>query len=150
MIPLIGGIFSFGTHANKKAAPVIFTLFTAGLLALTLLALTVFNNPSGFQFTAPWLSSLGSSFSLLFDPLAMVLCLLTALVYFLLALYMSGKSVQKPAAFYGWLLLAQSGMMGVFLSTDGLLFYFCWGAGPHPHVFFEFYLGWCASHCGYL
>jgi NADH-quinone oxidoreductase subunit M len=135
LIPLLGGIFSFGARANKKSAVRVFTLFTAGLLALVLLPLTILNEPILQQFTAPWLSGIGSSFSLVLDPLAKVLCLLTALVYFLLALYMSDKSVQKPAAFYGWLLLAQSGMMGVFLATDGLLFYFFWELALIPMYF---------------
>lgn len=135
LIPLLGGLFSFGTRADKKVAGLVFTFFAAGSLTLVLLALTVLNEPIQQQFTAPWLSSIGSSFSLLLDPLAQVLCLLTALVYFLLALYMSGKSVQKPAAFYGWLLLAQSGMMGVFLATDGLLFYFFWELALIPMYF---------------
>lgn len=135
LIPLLGGIFSFLLGANKKAVQLLFVLSSALLLVLTLLTLTSFNQPIWQTFSAVWLPSLGSSFSLALDPLGKILCLLNAIVYFLMSLYLLQKQVEKPAAFYGWLLLAQSGMMGVFLATDGLLFYFFWELALIPMYF---------------
>lgn len=135
LIPLLGGIISFVAGTNKKLVSLVFTFSTALLLTLVLLALTCFKQPALSAFSAPWLQGVGSSFSLSLDPLASVLCLLTAVVYFLLALYMLEKPIERSAAFYGWLLLAQAGMMGVFLATDGLLFYFFWELALIPMYF---------------
>ena len=115
LIPLLGGLISFTTGANRKWVGPVFLLSAALQFALVLLALTSWNQPDLLRFSAAWMSDVGSSFSLSLDPLAKVLCLLNAVVYFLLAIYMQGRSIQKPGAFYGWLLLAQAGMMGVFL-----------------------------------
>lgn len=135
LIPLLGGLLSFTTGANRKWVGPVFLLSAALQFVLVLLALTSWNQPDLLRFSAAWMSDVGSSFSLSLDPLAKVLCLLNAVVYFLLAIYMQGRSIQKPGAFYGWLLLAQAGMMGVFLATDGLLFYFCWELALIPMYF---------------
>jgi NADH-quinone oxidoreductase subunit M len=135
LLPLLGGIISFVAGAGKKAAHTVFVVSTGALLALTILGMTSWDQPALQQFSALWLSSLGSSFSLALLPLGKVLCLLTAIVYFLLALYMTNKVVDRPAAFYGWLLLAQAGMMGVFLAMDALLFYFFWELALIPMYF---------------
>lgn len=135
MIPLLGGVLSFGAGAHKKVAHAIFTFSAGSLLLLTVMALTCWDQPALHQFSAMWLSGLGSSFSLTLLPLGKVLCLLNAIVYFLLALYLTSKSIERPAAFYGWLLLSQAGMMGVFLATDALLFYFFWELALIPMYF---------------
>ena len=99
LIPLLGGIFSFVAGANRKLVSLIFTSSAALLLTTVVLALTCWNQPPLSVFSAPWLQGVGSSFSLVLDPLASVLCLLNALVYFLLALYMLQKPIEKSAAF---------------------------------------------------
>jgi NADH-quinone oxidoreductase subunit M len=135
LIPLFSAVvlFLLGTHQKRVSS--IFLFSTAILFVFTILGLTIWNQPVLHHFSANWLPSLGSSFSLSFDPLASILCLLNALVYFLLAIYLYNKPTEKPAAFYGWLLLAQAGMMGVFLATDGLLFYFFWELALIPMYF---------------
>lgn len=135
LIPLFSAVvlFLLGTHQKRVSS--IFLFSTAILFVFTTLGLTIWNQPVLHHFSANWLPSLGSSFSLSFDPLASILCLLNALVYFLLAIYLYNKPTEKPAAFYGWLLLAQAGMMGVFLATDGLLFYFFWELALIPMYF---------------
>ncbi len=40
-----------------------------------------------------------------------------------------------PIVFYGLMLLTQAGLMGVFLSTDALLFYFFWELALIPVYF---------------
>lgn len=135
LIPLLGGLVSFMIGDQKRWVGPIFLLAAGLQFLLVLLALTSWDQPELHRFSAAWMSDVGSSFSLSLDPLGKVLCLLNAVVYFLLALYMQGRSMQKPGAFYGWLLLAQAGMMGVFLATDGLLFYFCWELALIPMYF---------------
>jgi NADH-quinone oxidoreductase subunit M len=91
--------------------------------------------PEMLSFSAPWLTALGSSFSLRMDGLGTILSLLTTASYFLLFWYLKGQSIERPAAFFAWLLLAQVGMLGVFLAMDSLLFYFFWELALIPMYF---------------
>jgi NADH-quinone oxidoreductase subunit M len=45
------------------------------------------------------------------------------------------KEVEKPGAFYGFMLLSQAGLMGVFLASDALLFYVFWELALIPVYF---------------
>jgi NADH-quinone oxidoreductase subunit M len=45
------------------------------------------------------------------------------------------KDVARPGAFYGFMLLSQAGLMGVFLASDALLFYFFWELALIPVYF---------------
>src|SRR4029079_200125 len=45
------------------------------------------------------------------------------------------NSYKSSNVFYGLMLLAQSGLMGVFLSSDALLFYFFWELALIPVYF---------------
>lgn len=135
LIPLIGAIFLFlykGTsHFSSMAA---LRVAFASLLVM-LASLIYWTTPEMLQFSVPWLNSLGSSFSLKLDGLGRVLCLLNSVVYFLLFLFLQKKEISRSYAFFGWLLLAQAGMNGVFLATDSLLFYFFWELALVPMYF---------------
>lgn len=93
------------------------------------------NSESNLQFSAPWMSSLGSSFALKIDGMGQVLCLLTAIAYPLTFLGTAEASPKNANRFFGLMLLAQAGMMGVFLANDALLFYFCWELALIPMYF---------------
>jgi NADH-quinone oxidoreductase subunit M len=105
---------------------------------VTLLAavwLTGFAQPEQKSFQAEWLPQLGSSFALQADGAAVLLCLLTALVYPLIFLVTWNNKYESTPAFYGLMLLAQAGITGVFLAADGLLFYFFWELALIPVYF---------------
>ena len=135
LIPLIGACFLFlykGDHRFASAAAL--QVSFASLLVMGA-RLFYWNTPEMLTFSAPWLTSLGSSFSLQMDGLGTMLSLLTTISYFLLFWYLKGRTIERPAAFFGWLLLAQVGMLGVFLSIDSLLFYFFWELALIPMYF---------------
>lgn len=135
LIPFISGLFLFINKGNAKFSSASAYRSSLVVLVVAILSLTAWNQPAMLNFSAPWLSSLGSSFSLQLDGLGKILVLLNAIAYLLLTLYNRGKEIDRPHQFYGWLLLAQSGMMGVFLATDGLLFYFFWELALIPMYF---------------
>jgi NADH-quinone oxidoreductase subunit M len=87
------------------------------------------------SFTAPWLGSLGSSFSLKADGLAQILCLLTAVAYPIIFISTWNTPYKKPNNFFALMLLTQAGLMGVFTSMDALLFYFFWELALIPVYF---------------
>ena len=64
------------------------------------------------------------------------LCLLTASCFaisYCIATYKN--TYKKPGSFYGLMLLMQAGMMGVFLASDCLVFYFFWELALIPVYF---------------
>lgn len=134
IVPLVGGVLSFIVKQEKavKTWSLLVSLITlAAAVWLAGLANTAGEN----QFQAAWLPQLGSSFSLLADGAAVLLCLLTAIVYPLIFLVIWKNQYESPAAFYGLMLLAQAGITGVFLAADGLLFYFFWELALIPVYF---------------
>lgn len=134
LIPLLAGLSAF-IIKNEKAVRG-WALFSSVLtLIVSLLGLTVLNKASLLQFNASWLGSFGASFSIKLDGMGQMLCLLTAVAYPLI-LVATWKSIYKKANnFFALLLLAQVGLMGVFLSMDALLFYFFWELALIPMYF---------------
>ncbi len=72
-----------------------------------------------------WIAALGVRFSLGIDGLSLLLILLTALLS-LLAVGLSWQETNRPAGYFCLLLLVETGVLGVFLALDLLLFYICW------------------------
>ncbi|ATL47261.1 NADH-quinone oxidoreductase subunit M [Chitinophaga caeni] len=134
LIPLVTGLVSFGLKGSgSKVLGIISTLAT---LAVTALACCQFKTaPEALQFTASWIPQLGSNFSVGLDGMALVLCLLTAISYPLIFMISYNKSYENPGSFYGLLLLAQAGLMGVFTAYDALLFYVFWELALIPVYF---------------
>ena len=74
----------------------------------------------------PWLTDLGATFSLGVDGMSLAMVVLTALVM-PLALLGSWNNVRlRTPAFGALVLMLTSGLVGVFVSLDLLLFYFSW------------------------
>lgn len=135
LIPFIAGFFLFIAKGNTKFSSAGAYRASLAVLGVAVLSLTSWNQSEMLNFSKPWLSSLGSSFTLQLDGLGKILVLLNAIVFVLLTLYNRNKEIERPHQFYGWLLLAQAGMMGVFLAMDGLLFYFFWELALIPMYF---------------
>ncbi|MDZ4758143.1 MAG: NADH-quinone oxidoreductase subunit M [Bacteroidota bacterium] len=97
----------------------------------------------GFQFAfdQPWVESLGISFCGGLDGISLLMILLTNLLIPIILLSSWGKTPEYPAAFYGLVLLMQAGLNGVFMATDGLLFYVFWELTLIPIWFICAYWG---------
>jgi NADH-quinone oxidoreductase subunit M len=87
------------------------------------------------QFEASWLPSIGASFSVALDGMSKMLVLLTAISMPLIFIATRNNNYSNPGVFYALMLLAQSGLMGVFISMDALLFYFFWELALIPVYF---------------
>jgi len=70
-----------------------------------------------------------------------MLCLLNAIAFPVVFAAVYKNSYKKPGIFYGLMLLMQTGLMGVFLATDCLLFYFFWELALIPAYFLCSYWG---------
>lgn len=133
-VPLIFGILSFLSGNNGNSAKSIALISSIITLALSALV-------SGSNFSAPvtysqqWIPILGTQFSLMADGMSSMLCLLTGIVVMVVMIVNANKEVERPGAFYGFLLLSQAGLMGVFLAYDALVFYVFWELALVPVYF---------------
>jgi NADH-quinone oxidoreductase subunit M len=90
----------------------------------------------GFQFEerVVWYAAIGSDYHLGADGLSLALVLLTTLLT-PLALLVSTSIREKIRLYLGLFLLLETGLLGVFLSLDLLLFFIFWEAGLVPMYF---------------
>lgn len=134
LVPLLSGLATF--LIKKGDAARTWSLFSAIVtFIVAILGVSVFNSPAHITFTADWMGNLGSSFSIKADAMGMMLCMLTAISYPVIFVATWNASYSKPHNFFGLMLLAQAGLMGVFLAMDGLLFYFFWELALIPVYF---------------
>lgn len=82
-----------------------------------------------------WITSLGASYHFGVDGVSMLLVLLTTFLG-VLAAWSSWKYIQKrEKEYYIWLLILQTGMLGVFCALDMFLFYVFWEVMLVPMYF---------------
>jgi NADH-quinone oxidoreductase subunit M len=111
----------------------------ASLIPLTLTLVVWFQfSPSqdGFQFeeTYRWYEAIGSSIHLGVDGLSLTMVLLTTLLT-PLAILASFSVTDKVRAYMMLFLLLETGMLGVFMSLDLLVFFVFWEVGLVPMYF---------------
>ncbi len=134
LVPLLGGLLSFFIK-NDKAVRGWSLLISLVVLFLSIASNTFIKTAGQLNFHAPWMGSLGSSFSLKLDGLSQMLTLLTAVAYPLILIATWKTDYRKPNNFFALMLLTQAGLMGVFTATDALLFYFFWELALIPVYF---------------
>lgn len=106
-------------------------------LILTLLLWVRFDSSlQGYQFmeNTPWYPAIGSSYHLGVDGLSLPMVLLTTLLT-PLAILASGSIKMHQKSFLMLFLFLETGMLGVFLSLDLLLFFVFWEIGLIPMYF---------------
>lgn len=82
----------------------------------------------GYQFVerAEWIPSLGVQYLIGVDGISVLMVMLTTIMGFL-AIFSSWDSIKdREKEYYSMFLLQQTGMLGVFISMDFLLFYVFW------------------------
>lgn len=134
LIPLLTGLATF-FFKNDKAVRSWALFASVATLLVSILGLTLLKEEKYLQHHCEWMQTLGSSFSVKLDGMGQLLCLLNAVAYPLVILSTWNSSYKKPNNFFALMLLAQAGMMGVFLATDALLFYFFWELALIPMYF---------------
>ena len=125
LIPLIGaGVVVLSPARQAKG---ISLAWTSLALVAAVFAAFLFDwaNPGAFQFdaSAPFLPSVGISLSVGVDSVALLLVLLTALLGPLCVLGSFSAISERVKTYYGWLLVLQAAMTGVFIARDLILFY---------------------------
>ncbi len=136
--PLVGVVIIVLLPKDQVSAmrwtALITTLFPLGL-ALILWA--QFDSAAeGFQFVeqAPWFPVINSTFHLGVDGISVSMILLTAILM-PLAILFSFSITEKVKAYMALFLMLETGMLGVFMSLDFILFFLFWEAGLIPMYF---------------
>lgn len=130
LVPLVTGLLSFTLKGSVVKG---WTLFST--LVTLVLAILVCCPEYATSFQRTWIPSLGAQFSLSASGMGAVLTLLTAVVFPLIFISQWKKPLTEDPRFFGLMLLAQTGLMGVFLANDLLLFYFFWELALVPVYF---------------
>ncbi len=134
LVPLLTGLITFFIK-DEKAARFWTLLSSLGTLVVSLLGLTVMKSAADLNFSMPWIQPLGTTFTVGLDGLGQVLCLLTAVSYPLVVIGTWQSSYKKASNYFALMLLAQAGLMGVFVALDALVFYFFWELALIPMYF---------------
>src|SRR5512136_663520 len=94
-------------------------------------------HPEPFQFVerASWIPSIGVSYIFGVDGISTLLVLLTTLLGFISILSSWTAVTERVRAYYVFLLLLQTGMLGVFCALDMFLFYVFWEVMLVPMYF---------------
>ncbi|MEO8763144.1 MAG: NADH-quinone oxidoreductase subunit M [Ginsengibacter sp.] len=139
-IPLVTGLVTFFIKSNSsvKAWALFSSLATLAISVISLYYSDVAKHPEYFLYnnvSYVWLPYIGSSFSVGLDGMGHLLTFLTAFTFPLIFVATYKTGYKNPSAFYGLMLLAQAGLIGVFVATDALVFYFFWELALIPIYF---------------
>ena len=133
---MFAGIFCFFIKSETLAKNIalLSSLLVLGV-ALTTLCYTDAKYASYNAVNYIWLRNLGSSFYISLDGAARILTLLTAVSFPIIFIATFKNSYKNAGAFFGLMMLAQCGLMGVFVAKDALVFYFFWELALIPVYF---------------
>ncbi len=139
-VPLIGALFVVFFMKGSNGAAI--KKFATGVVTLDFflsLPLWFEFDPQGalFQFreSLPWIASLGVRYEFGVDGIAMLLVLLTTLLGPLAFLSSWSAIKEREKEYYVFMLLLQTGMLGVFMAMDFFLFYVFWEVMLLPMYF---------------
>src|SRR3954451_8877787 len=96
-----------------------------------------FDHTKDYQFVekASWIPSLGATYHIGIDGLGLLLVMLTTAIGFLAVLSSWNAIHERLKEYYAFFLLLQTGMLGVFMSLDFLLFFVFWETVLVPMYF---------------
>ena len=88
-----------------------------------------------FVFEKPWIQLIGAKYKFGIDGISMLLVLLTTLLGFIAILSSWTAIKERVKEYYAFMLLLQTGMLGVFMALDFLVFYVFWEVMLVPMYF---------------
>jgi NADH-quinone oxidoreductase subunit M len=144
-LPLVGAlVIAFLPRGNDRLLRLVALATTVGVAALGAVVYARFDGAApGFQdeLQRPWFEVIGEqgplqvAFHLGVDGVSILLVALTVLLMPLVVLSAYGHVHERVKEFLVWLLVMETGMLGVFLALDLVLFYFFWEVSLVPLYF---------------
>lgn len=130
LLPLVGSalVFAWRNSSSKHLALAI--AFIQMFLAFFMLSQFNFeptvDSALQYEITYPWFQFIKSTLHFGIDGMSMLLVILTNILVPLIILSSYNENKAYSNNFYALILLMQFGLIGVFTSLDGLLFYIFW------------------------
>ena len=133
-IPLLAGLIGFSLKdVVAKRWALFASLLTLGVM-VTGLCLPASSDM--LTFSADWMGgNLKTQFAVSLDGMGKMLCLLTTLAFPIIFISTWKEEYANARNFFGLMLLSQTGLIGVFLASDALLFYIFWELALIPVYF---------------
>ena len=119
----------FAKYIALLGGLVVFTCCSFLKLAL------VHNNLAPLVFAHDWIANPHISFALNIDGLSLTLVALTAFLVPLIIFTTFRKEIENAKAYYSLVMLMEFGLLGVFMASDGFLFYIFWELALIPIYF---------------
>jgi NADH-quinone oxidoreductase subunit M len=131
LVPLFAVPFVYlAGRKSARFAAILLSLIAIAALGLVLTTVpAILNNPNhAYSESYPWISVLNSQFTLSVDGIGLSMAIVTMVLMLTAALYsinyMEGK--KNLPIYYALLSLLFVGLVGVFITSNLLFFYFCW------------------------
>ena len=126
-LPAAGAVVIGLLIKEARTVRITAALFTFAAFALSLTLFVIFDRSSGLQFVEEhlWIESLGAKYYLGVDGLSLPMVILTTFLGFV-SVFVSWKINLRVKEYFVWLLLLETGILGVFCSLDLLLFFLFW------------------------
>jgi NADH-quinone oxidoreductase subunit M len=129
-IPFIAAIILLFVKHNEKAN---YVAIACSGVTMALAFNIALNGATNFD--ASWISNFNARFLLSADGLAKILVLLTGISFPAIFIATSKNEIKNRNQFLSLMLFTQTGLLGVFLAGDALLFYFFWELALIPVYF---------------
>ncbi len=132
LLPLIGAILlAFVPREQEAAHRGIGLVFSLIALAVSIPLLTSFDySAPGFQpsfdFSIPWIDSIGATFTLQLDGISLWIVMLTTFLTPIILFAAKTGVAERVREFVIAMLVLETAMLGTLLATDLLLFYLFW------------------------
>jgi NADH-quinone oxidoreductase subunit M len=131
VLPALGVPFVYMTgKKSPRAAAILVALMALANMALLFTTVPTILNSANHEYVESyyWIPILESEFTLFVDGISVSLAIITTVLIIVAALfsinYMEGK--KNLAVYYSLLTMLSLGLVGVFITSNLLLFYFCW------------------------
>jgi NADH-quinone oxidoreductase subunit M len=132
-------VYVVGRKSSKAAAILVALIAIADVILLSTTAPSILDPTTGHKYVESyyWIPVLNSTFTLFVDGVSLSMAIITLVLIFTTALfsvnYMQGK--KGLAEYYALLTLLFIGLVGVFITSNLMLFYFCWELMLVPSYF---------------
>lgn len=135
-VAVVGHALFWKEKSHLKWVTLFFTVLSF-LVSLLMLADNAKVSANGFYFekNIPWIKAINTNYHVGIDGLSLWLVLLTTFIMPIAVLSTWHAVEKRHTAFYAFLLLLQSAMIGVFVSLDLLVFYLFFEASLVPMFF---------------
>ena len=123
-------VYVTGRKSSKAAAILVAVIAIVDIILLSTTVPIILDPATGHKYVESyyWIPVLNSSFTLFVDGISLSMAIITLILIFTTALfsvnYMQGK--KGLAEYYALLTLLFIGLVGVFITSNLMLFYFCW------------------------